>query len=658
MIGTLPAWSLAPREYGYALDAVMPRLAGEESLVVRCHVAALEAEIRQRLARWTAQGQARVALWVEPLVDDWQAELEALAAALAGDGTLIVIASRPLARLLPEAGQITGTTRRGWPGRPLGLQPGGIRRLRRTLERQGFRLEGEYGVHTLAAIGLNLLGQQLARWGRPDLGDRLGFAGRLRYCTAGRLAPLSTVALLVARAARLRSPDRFAETCQAWSSSVVDLPSTTSSGEVDRAVARLDAWLETMRGPGGYGGPVAHWWQQSLLYAGPGLDWRYEGIIGGYLLLWERSGDGLWLQKARRAGDDLLAGQLEDGHYPASAFELNPATGGTPHEAACDVGLLRLALALREAGDATWERYAAAAMRNLQTFYVEALWDAEARSFRDSSGAPSFVPNKAATAGEALFLLTELSGEASWVERYALSTLDRIVAYQVQDGGPLDGAIAQNSIGRQRIEKYFPLYIARCVPALLRGYEWAGEERYADCARRAVQFVARWAGPDGSLPAVVYPGGRVNRYPGWVAPLGDVLRAADLARPYGFDGDLGPTRHRLLAGQDISGGIQTATGFAAQAGGRLPALPDLRDLLHVTGWCAMAFRYLAAHAGPALPGEEQSLPFEAECTFRGQSLHLSETATEVAARSGGRVRYRWRKGDPWPQVAEPEFWLR
>jgi hypothetical protein len=50
-------------------------------------------------------------------------------------------------------------------------------------------------------------------------------------------------------------------------------------------LARLEAWLESMRGPGGYGGPVAHWWRQSLLYTGPGLDWRYEGIILGYLAL-------------------------------------------------------------------------------------------------------------------------------------------------------------------------------------------------------------------------------------------------------------------------------------------------------------------------------------------------------------------------------------
>jgi len=191
MIGTLPTWDLAAREYRYALDAVMPSLTGKGTPVVCCRVPALAAEVRQRLIRGTEEAQAHVALWLEPLADDWQTELGALAAAMAGDGLLLVIASRPLARLLPE--------RRDWPGGALGLRPGGIGRLRRALGQRGFAVEVEYGVHTLSAIGLNLLGQQAARWGRPDLGDRLGFAGRLRYCTAGPMASLSTVALLVAR---------------------------------------------------------------------------------------------------------------------------------------------------------------------------------------------------------------------------------------------------------------------------------------------------------------------------------------------------------------------------------------------------------------------------------------------------------------------------
>jgi len=651
MIGTLPVWELAPREYGQALDAAMALLAGEETPVLRCAVPALAAEAGQRLPAWREAGPTGAALWIEPLEVGWQAELEALSAGLNGGGKMVIVASRPLARLLPE--------RREWPGEALGLQLGGLGRLRRALAEAGLALEAEYGLHTLSATILNLLGQMAFRSGRPDLGDRLHFAGRLRYITSGPLAQLSSVALLVAHAGR---PDRSRQSCQVWSSSALAGGEQAGShSAIGRAVARLDAWLETLRGPdgtGAYGGPVAHWWRQALLYTGPGLDWRYEGIIGGYLALWERSGDEHWLTKARRAGDDLLAGQSPAGHYAASAFELNPASAGTPHEAACDAGLLRLARTLRGAGREGWEAYATAADRNLEAFYVNQLWDPEVRAFRDSPDVPSFVPNKAATACEAFFLLAEVRGEDRWVEQYALPTLDRIVAYQVGDGGPLDGAIAQNSIGGKRIEKYFPFYIARCLPALLRGYEWSQDERYADAALAALRFIARNTGADGLLPAVVYPGGRTNRYPGWVAALGDVLRAGDLCRPYGFDRDLSATHQRLLAGQDASGGFQTATGFAAQAGGRMPALPDLRDLLHVAGWSGMAFRYLAPQVGPGLAPAPDSPAFEADCTFRGQRVRLRETPAELVVSAGEQVHYHWRKGDPWPRVAEPEFWVQ
>lgn len=426
---------------------------------------------------------------------------------------------------------------------------------------------------------------------------------------------------------------------------------------VDRAVAGLDAWFETMRGPGGYGGPVAHWWQQSLIYTGAGLDWRYEGIIAGYLQLWERTGNPRWLAKARRAGDDLAAGQLATGHYPASTFEINPATAGTPHEAACDTGLLRLVLALQHAGHTGWQRYAACAERNLRAFHIAQLWDAQARAFRDDPRVPCFVPNKAATICDALFLLTETTGDAEWVERYALPTLDRILAHQVQDQGPLNGAIAQNSFGSRLVAKYFPIYIARCVPALLRGYRWTGDERYAVSALRAMQFVGRRAHPDGSFPTVVYANRRVNRYPAWIAPLGDLLRATDELRPYGFDANFEAAEQRLLCGQDVTGGIQTAQGFAAQGGGRPPTLPDVRDVLHVVGWCDKAFRYLTTRVGPVLP-EAASGRFETVCIFRGQRLRLVETPALLEVCGARGICYRWRKGEPWADIAAPAFWLR
>lgn len=429
---------------------------------------------------------------------------------------------------------------------------------------------------------------------------------------------------------------------------------------IDLALARLEAWLETLRGPDGmqaYGGPVAHWWGQSLLYTGPGYDWRYEGIIQGYLELWRRTQEARWLAKARRAGDDLVSAQLPDGHYPYSAFELNPASGGTPHEAAADLGLLKLAQALKEAGQPGWQRYLQAAESNLHSYYLTKLWDPQAGSFRDNPEVPSFVPNKAATACQALFAWSALTGEARWVEQYALPNLERLLAHQVTEPGSLSGAIAQNSFGHRLVPRYMPYYIARCVPGLLEGYRWSGQERYYDAARRAMDFVLRQQGQDGGLLPVVYPHGQSNRWPQWTAALGDVLLAAGLLQEYGLTYDLDEMIQRVLSGQDESGGIQTGRGFCAQAGGKPNRLPDFRDLLHVAGWCDKTYLWLARNCSGAPLPEVSLQPFQAACTFLRQPLVFYEDGQRVQAMQCGKTVYLWVKGEAWARETSPAFWL-
>ena len=421
---------------------------------------------------------------------------------------------------------------------------------------------------------------------------------------------------------------------------------------------QLSAWLDSMRGPNGYGGPVAHWWQQSLMHTAAGLDWRYEGIIIGYLSLWQRSGAVHWLDKARQAGDDLIAGQCANSHFLHSGFEKNPSTAGTPHEAACDVALLRLAQALRNADDPDWTRYAESAQHNFQQFYIDALWDHTMQAFRDDVRVPTFVPNKAATAAEVCFLLADVNAESGWIEQYALPTLDHILAHQIKAAGKLHGGILQNSFGQRKINKFFPIYIARCVPALLRGYQWRQEARFLQGAIEAMAFIERWLQPDGSLPTVIYGNGEMNCQPNWIAALGNVLHSAEILTPY-HNFSFPSLLERLLAGQDASGGIQTATGFAQQAGQRPSTLPDLRDLLHVVGWCDKAFRYLATVSDlpdPNLPTQHNI--FEADCTFRGKRMRFLESPTEIIISSNKQVKYQWCKGCPQPDIATPAFWLR
>lgn len=434
------------------------------------------------------------------------------------------------------------------------------------------------------------------------------------------------------------------------------------------AIARFDAWLETMRvvpapsvvpagaadSYGGYGGPVVHWWRDSLRYCGPGFDWRYEGVILGYLTLYRRTGRQRWLEKARRAGDDLLAAQSATGHFAHSGFELNPTTAGTPHEAAADIGLLALAAELKRRDDPAWTGYLEAARLNLRRCYVERLWDNAARRFCDDEAHTSFVPNKAATTVEALFDLVDLTGNDELVERYARPTLDAVLRYQVRrPGDALDGGIAQNSLGRAVVETYFPYYVARCIPALVRAHTWYGDARYLDGAFAAGAFVLRWRDPDGAFPQVVYPKGRVNRFPRWVGGLGDILRALELLRPHGLTFDATLSRCWLLDRQLANGSLRPAEGFAGQVSQRPPAgPPDARDLFPVVGWADKAFRYLAGDAGVRDVPEDGGQPaaVESACRFFGQPAVFREDDTVVEVARGRTVLYRWRKGETWAHV--------
>ena len=430
------------------------------------------------------------------------------------------------------------------------------------------------------------------------------------------------------------------------------------------AITGLESWLDRMRTPAGgqagrgYGGPVVHWWRDSLLYCGPGFDWRYEGIILGYLTLYRRGHNPCWLHKAVRAGDDLLAAQLPNGNFQSSGFELNPTPAGTPHEAAVDVSLLALADELRrgEGADTDWSAYVNAARLNIEGFYISRLWDQQARVFRDAPTQPGFVPNKSATLVEALFGLADLTGDERWQAVYARPLLDAVVRHQVQHTGhALDGGIAQSSSGRVLVAKYFPYYIARCIPALLEGARRFGDGHYLEAALRAGVFLQRARDPDGGFPQVVYPHGRSNRYPRWIAALGDVLRAFELLRPCGLSIDLEPTRTLLVDGQLPSGAFKTAVGFTSKVSQRQSAGPgDMRDYLPVVGWNDKAFRYLATHAEPYFDEQPRLVqPTRVDCTFQGRMAVLVQDDQALELHQDNRLTLRWRNDARWVEAGVP-----
>ena len=415
--------------------------------------------------------------------------------------------------------------------------------------------------------------------------------------------------------------------------------------ETAQALANLDVWLETMRQPGGYGGPVAHWWQNRFRYAGPGLDWRYEGILTSYRTLFEKTGDLRWRQRLRCAAQDLTSGQLPDGSYRASRFEINPGRRGTPHEAAASLGLLAALPHLENR-----ERAFGVAQRNLDSLIAE-LWDGE--GFNDRPGVAGRVPNKLATLAQALMALADVSGEDRYL-RYAQAALEDVLRYQVK-GGAWRGAIHQYAPdAKQGDGRFFPFYAARCVPPLHRAYEVFADERYLNAAHETLAFIEKNRDEDGSWPQIIYKGGRRASWPRWIAGAADILLA------YRVLGERIPEGawRRLLRSQSATGAFPTAQGFASQISQRPPRrLPDYRDVIAVVGWNDKVFRLMCEELHSDVPSAAVSEVWQ-PIMVQGREAMYEETPHRIDIVAAKRPLYRWNKQHVWAHVVHPKLDVR
>jgi hypothetical protein len=406
--------------------------------------------------------------------------------------------------------------------------------------------------------------------------------------------------------------------------------------------ANLLAWLYTMRQADGYGGPVSHWWQNRFRYTGVGLDWRYEGILTGFALLANKTGDVTRFQAlADRAVADLQAGQLENGHFRASRFEINPASLGTPHEAAASLGILH-ALPLLSEPDAAL----ACAKRNVDAL-VRDLWDAPRHGFNDGLTSIGRVPNKLATFAQTLMTLAEATGDERYLD-HARAALTDVVKYQ-----NADGAIHQYAAGAQDGDgRFFPYYNARCVPPLMLGAKVLADEQFAHAAQGVLEFLERTKHEDGAWSQIIYSGGSEARWARWYAGTADTLLAYHAAGKPLPDAAL----QRLLAAQLASGGFMTAEGFAAQISQRYQVGKRLnhRDVIPVVGWNDKVLRLLATLLpdGTSLP---EANPQDVNVAIKvGRVDAIFEETSQfvriTAQKNPDKVLYDWKKSAPWAHI--------
>lgn len=377
------------------------------------------------------------------------------------------------------------------------------------------------------------------------------------------------------------------------------------------------------------------------------IDWRYEGIITGYSTLFESTGNPQWLQRARQAAEDVVVAQLPSGNYLNSSFQYGPIEGGTPHEAAVDVGLLELARLLRQKDDKSWHRYFEAAERNIVGYLLGPIWNK--RGFQEQAWDATLVPNKNATTMEALLLYEELSGRD--MLPYVEAALKVILSAQ-EHFGPRAGATVHTGTGKQQLA--IGIYTARSISALIRLYQRDPRSALLNPIAKALAFLSRLVTSQGTFFGY-YRDGTLIANPRWIAASGDLLRAAILADSYGLTppGMIKALVELLIQHQYPSGAIPTAYGFSNRGGHRpYKGLPEFRDVLPVVGWCDKVLRALSLLFPVEADVKVKGGMTELLCTWKGKKCTYIEgdQGIRLTEQSTCRDLYRWNKGHTWPDL--------
>ena len=208
------------------------------------------------------------------------------------------------------------------------------------------------------------------------------------------------------------------------------------------ALGRLEVWLDSMRGAGGYYGPVVGLRSLAMAYCGPGHDWRWEGLLDGWAERHARTAEPLFLDRMEQALRDLVAAQLLNGTFRNSAFDANPVEGGMPHEPAMMAAAIRACVVLKRAGRRLPDGTAAMLERFVEERLLRELWNKQLHTFNNwlQSDFDSYAPTAVAAVSEVLLGYAELTGTGARLEPYLLGAGASLLACQFSSG-PLAGAL-------------------------------------------------------------------------------------------------------------------------------------------------------------------------------------------------------------------------
>jgi hypothetical protein len=417
----------------------------------------------------------------------------------------------------------------------------------------------------------------------------------------------------------------------------MNLNNMTTNGSIDAALGRLEGWMATMGGSAGYYGPVVGLRGVSMAWCGIGHDWRWEGLLDGWITLHRGTHDPVYLDRMDAALNALTSAQLANGAFCNSYFENNPFEGGMPYEPALMAAVLRTLHYMKEIAHPCPAGTAEMVERFVEERLIKELWNKVLKTFNNwlQSDFERYSPPAVASIVEILCDYAKLTDSAKRLAPYIEGAAHSLLACQFQDG-PRAGALP---LSNQDGSDVSPCMAARALPAFARLQQQTGDARFATAGDSLERFVRKCLLPDGGIEMMVFA-----HRPPRVAPL-FIGATADVLRSFERAGRHDATLMRahlpwLLSHQTASGGFDTAMGF--EDGRGCKRLPDWRDVIPVCGWTDKVYGLLAG-----LVEKPVSLvtggPVSRSVRVRGEEVVFVEDNVSMTLKSKNTDWFIWRK---------------
>ena len=417
-----------------------------------------------------------------------------------------------------------------------------------------------------------------------------------------------------------------------------------------QSISNLLKWFETVEQRDGLGGPVVHWWESTLDYCGPGMDWRLEGYLLSLLNLYEITEDDSYLKKILTYIPLFEKFSYKDGSLKVSHFQANPMNVGSPHESAAYYGLASTAVFFKRNNMYPEDvvKITKLVKNYIDNFLMRKLWNDTLKCFNDwpYSIFDIITPNKVATIINLLISAQELlKCDYSYYIRHCANW----ILQKQSTHGKTAGGICQTH--RKYENDFFPYYNARCVIPLQKVFELTKNKKYLMCKDKIIDFIVRNKNNNFGFKRVVVDDGKDIGKPYWIAGMGDILLALLYADSNKTAKEIIETNLDIILYKQLkSGAFPSAQGFYFNK-------VSFMDILPVCGWNDKMLNFLTelvsldSNEKVIIPAAEVEIERK-KCFYNNKELLFEETARYIKLYDpkNKKIYYLWYKEKIFPTI--------